>query len=141
MGNGLPLNGRGGFKSHGPKSVFNVWVQVEVLEPDSRFRRLGFACVLGVLFFHVSKVRRIPAPSRMFVIHPSSPTPTSVMNSTPTTLVFSKVVMGLLALVLGSPWAMATHLVNWWLDGVKLPPEVRASRFKSVRQNGPGFQD
>ena len=112
MGNGLPLNGRGGFKSHGPKSVFNVWVQVEVLKPDSLFRRLGFACVLGVLFFHVSKVRRIPAPSRMFVIHPSSPTPTSVMNSTPTTLVFSKVVMGLLALVLGSPWAMATHLVG-----------------------------
>lgn len=34
------------------------------------------------------------------------------MNSTPTTLLFSKVVMGLLALVLGSPWAMATHLVG-----------------------------
>ena len=37
--------------------------------------------------------------------------------------------------------AMATHLVNWWLDGVNLPPEVQASRFKSVRQNVPGFQD
>ena len=36
----------------------------------------------------------------------------------------------------GGATAMATHLVNWWLDGVKLPPEVRASRFKSVRQNG-----
>ena len=37
--------------------------------------------------------------------------------------------------------AMATHLVNWWLDGVELPPEIRATRFKSVRQKAPGFQD
>ena len=37
--------------------------------------------------------------------------------------------------------AMATHLVNWWLDGAELPPEIRASRFKSVRQKAPGFQD
>ena len=37
--------------------------------------------------------------------------------------------------------AMATHLVNWWLDGVELPPEIQASRFKSVRQKVPGFQD
>ena len=37
--------------------------------------------------------------------------------------------------------AMATHLVNWWLDGVELPSEIRASRFKSVRQKAPGFQD
>lgn len=37
--------------------------------------------------------------------------------------------------------AMATHLVNWWLDGVELPPEIRAARFKSVRQKAPGFQD
>lgn len=37
--------------------------------------------------------------------------------------------------------AMATHLVNWWMDGVDLPAEVQASRFKSVRQMVPGFQD
>lgn len=37
--------------------------------------------------------------------------------------------------------AMANHLVHWWLDGISLPPEVRAERFKTVRAAGHGFQE
>ena len=37
--------------------------------------------------------------------------------------------------------AMAKHLVQWWLDGISLPPEVRAERFKTVRVAGHGFQE
>jgi glycine/D-amino acid oxidase-like deaminating enzyme len=37
--------------------------------------------------------------------------------------------------------AMAKHLVHWWLDGISLPPEVRAERFKTVRVAGHGFQE
>ena len=37
--------------------------------------------------------------------------------------------------------AMANHLVHWWLDGTPLPKEVRAERFKSVREGGFGFQE
>ena len=37
--------------------------------------------------------------------------------------------------------AMANHLVHWWLDGIALPSEVRAERFKTVRAAGHGFQE
>jgi glycine oxidase len=37
--------------------------------------------------------------------------------------------------------AMANHLVHWWLDGISLPSEVRAERFKTVRAAGHGFQE
>ena len=37
--------------------------------------------------------------------------------------------------------AMANHLVKWWLDGISLPSEVRAERFKTVRAAGHGFQE
>ena len=37
--------------------------------------------------------------------------------------------------------AMANHLVHWWLDGIALPLEVRAERFKPVRAAGHGFQE
>lgn len=37
--------------------------------------------------------------------------------------------------------SMAKHLVSWWLDGVELPKEVLAERFKSVRMSSIGFQD
>ena len=37
--------------------------------------------------------------------------------------------------------AMAKHLVAWWLDGTDLPPEILATRFKSVREKAAGFQN
>jgi hypothetical protein len=36
---------------------------------------------------------------------------------------------------------MAKHLVSWWLDGTNLPPEIQATRFKSVREKAAGFQN
>ena len=37
--------------------------------------------------------------------------------------------------------AAASCLVAWWLDGVEVPEEMRATRFKSVRANLPGFEE
>ena len=37
--------------------------------------------------------------------------------------------------------AAAQSLVSWWLDGTELPEEMLPTRFKSVRESGPGFQE
>ena len=57
---GLALNGRGRFKPHGPKSVFNVWMQIKVLETNLFRHRLFLLLALRMLFFHGSKVLRNP---------------------------------------------------------------------------------
>ena len=58
MGNRLSLNGCGGFKPHGPKSVLDVWVQVEVLKPNLFLFLLLALYLFIMLFFHGVKVRR-----------------------------------------------------------------------------------
>ena len=77
MRNGLPLDGRGRLKPHGPKSVFNVWMQIKVLETNLFRHGLILLLALRMLFFHGTKVQRIPCtklPSPMWlklhIVHP-----------------------------------------------------------------------